>query len=776
MNTVLITRDLRELFRAIFIKNSLRAIRSVFQINNEQSHFLNYEPPYQRKYVWTEVKATYFIETILLHGEIPPIVIFVKGKNWEVIDGRQRCETIHRFIKNGFSLKPHGLDKLWNLAGKKFSQLDDKLKERILNTQLRLIFIAAAGEAHLHAGEEEMIKREIFKRYNQGIMPLKKEEVFKAQYIQDEINIYFKGQFEKNKELYHEVMDLFDHRSKNLETLMQHIRQTLVLHHIPMNKFISEREEVVNKYYDYLSYNTINDGGLENVCLVFKSFKEKCNYLTAIKTRLDKEGIPAKGVVYECLYWALSVCEMEGVKFQEINRETFKERLVNHIAKQILYYPVEKHSHVSQITKRYNLMATFFTSQLNASFVRYLKSDEAFLIAHKEKMDKYMEQRFTMAGEEEFFSKTLPTSCSVSDVLDRMKRKKFNLRPTYQRDEVMNVVKASSLIESMLLGIKLHPLYIYVKEDGVAEVIDGQQRLLAIIGFLGERYCNETGKMVASKKDGFSLNLNGGLLTDLHGSKFKALSEEEQLCIKNYDLEIIEMKEENNKGFVPEELFKRLNHKPFPIKEHTFEFWNAYVDNEIISSVKGVCQRNSWLYLRKDDKRMLNEELVTCLCYLHFMLKESAGMESLKNVLSLRRSPFSIVLKLKNKASVTQILEDFTSKAEFLLALNDFELDFVEKVKLLIASSNGKTTGAVSNRRLDTMLHTGTVRMSMNFYLLWVILKGIPIEFVKESRAAVQLKISKVFSMLKMSESVEKVEKAIQETWVPTNHSMKEVV
>ncbi|HEY9258626.1 DUF262 domain-containing protein [Chitinophaga sp.] len=766
MKTTALKSEIRELFKKMVIRHKLRSISSILQLNNEQTHFLNYAPSYQRKYVWTKVKATYFIETILLHGEIPPIVIYIKGKIWEVIDGRQRCETIERFIKDGFSLKSRGLDRLWNLAGKKFSQLDEKMRERILDTKLRLITITDSGDANINSLGEELIKREIFKRYNLGISPLKKEEVFKAQYLQDEINLYFKNQFQRDESLYNQVMGLFEHRSKNLETMMQHIRQMLVLHNIPINRFINEQEDIVNIYYDYLSYSTITKGKREHIRLIFEKFKEKCHFLMEIKALLYKEGISSNGVIYECLYWALSICEKEKVELNAINNATFKERMVKHFAKQLQNYRIERNNHVQQILKRYGQVSSFFTSQLNISFVNYLKSDETFLSTHKKKMHKYMEERFSTGYENEYFTKTEPTTCSVNDILREMKKGKFILNPPYQRTEVMKIKKSSLLIESMLLGIKIHPLYTYRRNSGITEVVDGQQRLFTIIGFLGEQYANGNGVMTTSNKDKFSLDLRSGLSPQLHAKKFNQLSEDEQLCIKNYDLEVIEIKEENNKDFKPEELFKRLNNKPFPIKEHTFEFWNAYIDSEITNSIKNICERNSWLYLRIEDKRMLNEELVTCLGYLHYITKGAPDIEDIKEIFEIRKHPTTIILTLKNKSCITQILENPTFKAEFLLALNDFEMDFIEKVKLLISSPTGKTKEFISNRRLDSILLTGTVRVSMGFYLLWVILKGIPIEFINENRSIVQHKINRIFSMLRTSDSVERLERAIVEAWV----------
>lgn len=79
---------------------------------------IDYKPYYQRNYVWDNNKATYFIESILIGTEVPPLIFFDNNKNIEIIDGRQRFETILRFMDNQFSLSTKGL-KILRQLGKK---------------------------------------------------------------------------------------------------------------------------------------------------------------------------------------------------------------------------------------------------------------------------------------------------------------------------------------------------------------------------------------------------------------------------------------------------------------------------------------------------------------------------------------------------------------------------------------------------------------------------------------------------------------------------------
>lgn len=119
-----------------------------------------------------EEKATYFIESILLGTEIPPLVLFqTKGKN-EVIDGRQQYETIEKFLDDKLVLKNKGLHSLKALSGKRYSQLDEDTRELFEETRIRILQFNVVDEPKLDEEKEDKIKKEIFRRYNSGITSL----------------------------------------------------------------------------------------------------------------------------------------------------------------------------------------------------------------------------------------------------------------------------------------------------------------------------------------------------------------------------------------------------------------------------------------------------------------------------------------------------------------------------------------------------------------------------------------------------------------------------
>ncbi|MCA4810648.1 DUF262 domain-containing protein, partial [Empedobacter stercoris] len=222
--------SIKEVFEnKLKIDSKTVSIDSLFS-NEEKLKNTNYKPAYQRNYVWDDEKATYFIESILLGTEIPPLIYFRNISKVEIIDGRQRYQTILRFINNEFKLKRSGLKKLINkeFVGKNFDTLDIKYKELIWETKLRVIEYSFNTKDGINDSIEENVKKEIFKRYNSGITPLKNAEIDKASFLYDNLNQYFKEEILNDKRFYNILKTLFHFEKFNDEVLLKKIRELLV--------------------------------------------------------------------------------------------------------------------------------------------------------------------------------------------------------------------------------------------------------------------------------------------------------------------------------------------------------------------------------------------------------------------------------------------------------------------------------------------------------------------------------------------------------------------
>ena len=273
--------------KKVKIEPKVVSIETLFN-NEETLKNTKYDPDYQRNYVWDDEKATYFIESILLGTEIPPIIYFRSGEKIEVIDGRQRYQTILRFIKNEFKLKSSGLHKLdkIGISGKIFDDLGD-LKDDLWDTKLRIIEFSFHAPPQDPEVAEDIVKKEIFKRYNSGITPLKPTEIDKAVYFDDDLNSFLQNKLETDRVLFGELGNLFYFEKSDIQILLKKIRQLLVQHKIPIKYYAAKKDIIISKYYDLLSSQIHEDDYVR----VFSSFIVKNKLIEATEINHFKERL-----------------------------------------------------------------------------------------------------------------------------------------------------------------------------------------------------------------------------------------------------------------------------------------------------------------------------------------------------------------------------------------------------------------------------------------------------------------------------------------------------
>ena len=105
---------------------------------------------------------------------------------------------------------------------------------------------------------------------------------------------------------------------------------------------------------------------------------------------------------------------------------------------------------------------------------------------------------------------------SIGEVVTLCKDGDIDIHPEFQRIFRWRDEQKSRLIESVLLGIPIPPIFVSQREDGVWDVIDGVQRLSTILEFTGN-YVNEDGH----RQSGFVLSA-GEYLTDMEGFAYEA--------------------------------------------------------------------------------------------------------------------------------------------------------------------------------------------------------------------------------------------------------------
>lgn len=735
--------DIRDIFEnKIKIESKVMSIESLFN-NQHRVDNTDFKPSYQRNYVWNDEKATYFIESILLGTEIPPLVFFRNVDKIEVIDGRQRYQTILRFKNNEFRLRKNGLHKLGNIgiSNTFFRDLDIDLKDSFWDTKLRLIEFSFPSYDGITSEIEEFVKREIFKRYNSGITPLKPTEIDSAIYLDNDLNAYLKDKLNSDEILFGEISDVFHFEKKGVEVILKKVRQLLVQHEIPIKYYSVKKQSVISKFYDSL-FDQIDESEIQEI---YSGFIYKLNLLKKIKSKFKTHSNDYNRLISESLYWAFSVIENEGVELQILNNEDEIASIVDYLINNIDDFGLQRSSFAKELNQRYLTVALFFEKRFNLSLSLYLENNPEFkernsLIAN--------DQEGRISFEELRLNKPEPSSIAITDISRAMERQRFLIRPPYQRREVINKKKSSLIIESILLGIKIPPFFVLKREDGVREVLDGQQRLLSLLGFIGAPYLNEKGEKSYSAKNGYSLYLKNSILTNLHGIDYQNLSSEYKERILNFDLWLIEIDSKYNKKFEPIDLFVRLNDKPYPIKEDTFEMWNSYISRDIVDAIKSAhSNQQNWFYLRKNNSRMEDENIYTALAFLQYSLNENVTSSVQSEQIDIYKVGNKINFRLKSKNEITKTIESSEKKNKFLNAINDFEFDFLRKIKLLLSDDDGKVQ--TINRNLDELFLVGRGRRTQqSFYALWHFLFDISIEKILTFKNDIRREVQNLFILM----------------------------
>jgi uncharacterized protein with ParB-like and HNH nuclease domain len=75
---------------------------------------------------------------------------------------------------------------------------------------------------------------------------------------------------------------------------------------------------------------------------------------------------------------------------------------------------------------------------------------------------------------------------SFGELISLYKNKELLIRPEYQRLFRWNKKQKTSLIESILLGIPIPPIFVAEDKEGIWELVDGLQRVSTFISFFGD--------------------------------------------------------------------------------------------------------------------------------------------------------------------------------------------------------------------------------------------------------------------------------------------------
>ena len=212
----------------------------------------------------------------------------------------------------------------------------------------------------------------------------------------------------------------------------------------------------------------------------------------------------------------------------------------------------------------------------------------------------------------------------VKDLLSDYASQDLDPRPSFQRGYVWDKPRASKLIESILLNVPLPLIYTAEEEDQSEVVIDGQQRLLSVFGYIQGEF----------PKDKSRFKLTGlKLIKELNGKAFSELDAKDQKAIQRYIFQIIRISNESDAD-VKFEIFERLNSGSVTLNAQ--ELRNCVYRgefNKLLKELSEYKEFRSLLGTATSTSRMQDVELV--LRFLAFFdrtyLNFNSGMKSFLN-------------------------------------------------------------------------------------------------------------------------------------------------
>lgn len=261
-------------------------------------------------------------------------------------------------------------------------------------------------------------------------------------------------------------------------------------------------------------------------------------------------------------------------------------------------------------------------------------------------------------------------SVSVSELINWYNNSRLKINPIYQRFYRWDNVQKSELIESILLGFPIPPLFLYKSDDeGQFEVLDGLQRLATIFEFTG---CLNREELIPKyelkklEKTPFLKELVGKDWFDLkiQGLDFSFLSR---------SLDFIILDSNKNDKTLKYKLFRRLNKsstvlEPQEIRNATI----AEIDLDLYQKITLAFSKQLKLDFLSETEKSHRKDIEL---FIMFLLIKSYLLVDKEEILNLK----------KESANFRELLDSFTDtligNKEFIeLGLKEFEI-FIEITK-----------------------------------------------------------------------------------------------
>lgn len=519
-------------------------------------------------------------------------------------------------------------------------------------------------------------------------------------------------------------------------------------------KTIKVGASVYDKYYSTFISNLSEKEILEKMDETIKILKKL--YLVKEKLIESSDALQDNVLFFKCLYWMFTILYKEyPSEFYDFNIDKLCH-YVKSTGKS--YFDKYKNITADHIENRHSYVKNYITEILKLDISNYLKKTKS-----NKKTASY--KTISKLDSNEIWTGIGPTkqvmavndTLEIKEIIRLIKEGRFVVRSDYQRAEVKSRKKASRIIESIILGIKLPPIYLYVtrEEDGLDRytVLDGQQRLISILKFMGENITDSKNRYIKTFKNKYALtglkDLDG-LNDHVYEEGKDTLNPFKKLPIQNYKFDVVKIDHQANPNFDSVDMFLRLNQNPCPISANSFEMWNCFDIIDTLNKIKTVAK---YSLFQQASNKMKEEELVTTLAYMEY---KEIDIDSINDFFLVylytensnkQFEHTEVKLSVKDKDALSDFLEDLepNSKDELsFIKCVDAVSKFTEKLKILSDGDNN-----ILLKIFNPYIKTPRRGNKKDFYITWLILHDLDTHVIETYKKEILADLEKIFKLMK---------------------------